>query len=217
MCARPPLRAVREPFSNGKEHWYATGTTMGHVGVWDSSWGWASWVWALGMPMTLVQPTVFQAAGPSVEAIQSSVDAFRAALGDPNNANDPGPLASGRREINWDGGGGIDTTTARSRRSTCSWTAAAASSPPRGRAFRRLPQRAGPRAALQSSSTIRPTQTSSAPSARCACSPRSAATSLRRCSSYPAPMGLQPATVSGFGAVFTDVDRPAGSHTRQIP
>jgi len=30
---------------------------------------------------------VFQAAGPTVEAIQGSVDQFRAALGDPNNAN----------------------------------------------------------------------------------------------------------------------------------
>ena len=65
----------------------------------------------LGMPMMLVQPTVFQAAGPSAESIQSSVDAFRAALGEPNNGNDPGPLPSGRREINWDGGGSDDTTT----------------------------------------------------------------------------------------------------------
>ena len=78
----------------------------------------------------------------------------------------------------------------RSRRSTCSWTAAAASSPPQGRAFRRLPHRAGPRGVLQGSSTIQRTQTSSAPSVSCACSPRSAATSPRRCSLYPAPMGL---------------------------
>jgi hypothetical protein len=33
------------------------------------------------------------------------VDAYRAALGDPNNGNNAGPLAAGRREINWDGGG----------------------------------------------------------------------------------------------------------------
>jgi hypothetical protein len=79
-------------------------------------------------------PIVFQAAGPTVEAIQSTVDAFRAALGDPNNLNNPGPLTSGRREINWDGGGNNDTTIPRSRRSTCSWTAVAPSSPPRGRA-----------------------------------------------------------------------------------
>ena len=57
-----------------------------------------------------VAPTVFQAAGPNVAAIQSSVDAFRAALGNPNNGN-AGPLMTGHREINWDGAGGVDTTT----------------------------------------------------------------------------------------------------------
>jgi hypothetical protein len=58
----------------------------------------------------LVPPIIFQAAGPTSESIQSTVDAYRAALGDPNNANNAGPLASGRREINWDGGGSTDTT-----------------------------------------------------------------------------------------------------------
>src|SRR5216117_3697126 len=57
-------------------------------------------------------PVVFQAAGESTESIQSSVDAFRAALGIPNNGNNPGPLKNGRREINWDGGNPnvMDTT-----------------------------------------------------------------------------------------------------------
>jgi hypothetical protein len=59
----------------------------------------------------LAEFQVFQAAGPSAAAIQSTVDAFRAALGELNNGNDPGPLAVGRREINWDGGGGNLTTT----------------------------------------------------------------------------------------------------------
>ena len=59
----------------------------------------------------LTPPTVFQAAGPTKDSIQGMVNAFRAALGEPNNANAPGPLSSGRREINWDGGG-VDTTTA---------------------------------------------------------------------------------------------------------
>jgi hypothetical protein len=38
----------------------------------------------------LVPLTVFQAAGPKIESIQSSLDAFCAPLGEPNNANDPG-------------------------------------------------------------------------------------------------------------------------------
>jgi len=59
-----------------------------------------------------VAPAVFQAAGPTAASIQSTVDAYRAALGNVNNGNNPGPLASGRREINWDGGNPaiMDTT-----------------------------------------------------------------------------------------------------------
>src|SRR6266567_2600187 len=59
-----------------------------------------------------VPPIVFQAAGPTITSIQGSVDGFRAALGAPNNANAAGPLAGGRREINWDGGGSTATATA---------------------------------------------------------------------------------------------------------
>jgi hypothetical protein len=40
-----------------------------------------------------------------VASITDTVNAFRGALGNPNNANNPGPLDTGRREINWDGGG----------------------------------------------------------------------------------------------------------------
>src|SRR6266508_3116783 len=48
---------------------------------------------------------VFEGAGADAASIQPVVDAFRAALGNPNNGNNPGPLFTGRREINWDGGG----------------------------------------------------------------------------------------------------------------
>ena len=61
--------------------------------------------------MAQAAPIVFQAGGTSSPAsIQATVDAFRTALGDPNNGNAAGPLASGRREINWDGGGSTATT-----------------------------------------------------------------------------------------------------------
>jgi hypothetical protein len=51
-------------------------------------------------------PVLFSVGGSdSTASIQGTVDAFRAALGDPNNGNAAGPLPSGRREINWDGGG----------------------------------------------------------------------------------------------------------------
>jgi hypothetical protein len=58
-------------------------------------------------------PVAFSAAGPDQASIQATVDAFRAALGSPNNGNAPGPLAGGRREINWDGGGSTATAIAR--------------------------------------------------------------------------------------------------------
>jgi hypothetical protein len=52
-----------------------------------------------GNPKDFVAPAVFQAAGPKATdptaiSIQSAVDAFRAALGDPNNLNNAGPLAA---------------------------------------------------------------------------------------------------------------------------
>ena len=63
------------------------------------------------MPVA-ASPVVFDIGGTSAAAsIQSTVTAFQAALGNPNNGNAPGPLFSGHREINWDGGGGVSTNT----------------------------------------------------------------------------------------------------------
>jgi PEP-CTERM motif len=56
-------------------------------------------------------PITFSVGGDdNPSSIQATVDVFRAALGSPNNGNTPGPLAGGRREINWDGGGSTVTT-----------------------------------------------------------------------------------------------------------
>jgi len=57
-------------------------------------------------------PIVLQSAGPNVQSIQSTINAFRRKLGGDNNLNNAGPLDTGRREINWDGGGAADNTTA---------------------------------------------------------------------------------------------------------
>jgi hypothetical protein len=54
------------------------------------------------LPAATAHSVVFSAAGANAAAIQSTVDAFRAALG-PLNPNTPGSAGSGRREINWDG------------------------------------------------------------------------------------------------------------------
>jgi hypothetical protein len=63
-------------------------------------------------PKTFEPPAVFQAAGPTTASIQASLDAYRLALGGDNNGIAKGPLAGGRREINWDGGGSTATSLA---------------------------------------------------------------------------------------------------------
>lgn len=59
----------------------------------------------------LASAITLSAAGATIGSITPTVDAFRAAIGGLNNMNAAGPLTGGRREINWDGGGGVTTTT----------------------------------------------------------------------------------------------------------
>lgn len=58
---------------------------------------------------TFHPPIVYQASGPSHASVNGTIDEFRNVLGGVNNANGPGPLTEGRREINWDGGGAATT------------------------------------------------------------------------------------------------------------
>ena len=158
-----------------------------------------------------VPPTVFQAAGPNAAVIQGAVDAYRAALGNPNNGN-AGSLMTGHREINWDGAGGVDTSTTppanpfnvflNTRGSQFTTPGVGLSqAPPSGGAQ-------GGLAVLFNNPSY--------------------ATIFRPFSNFrlftpvgsnitdalffvPGSGGSIPATVSGFGAVFTDVDQPDGS------
>jgi hypothetical protein len=66
---------------------------------------------ALALPGATAAPIVFEAAGADTAAIQATVDAFRATLGDPNNGTAPGSQPAGRREIGWDGGGAAANAT----------------------------------------------------------------------------------------------------------
>ena len=131
----------------------------------------------------LVAPTVFQAAGPTNASIQGTVDAFRTALGIVNNANNPGPLASGRREINWDGGNPaiMDTTPPVNPFNGFLNT--------RGARFTTLASvfPRPPPLALKRCSRIRRTAKSSERSVRRGCSPPWAATLPTRSSSSLAP------------------------------
>src|SRR5262245_44107799 len=54
----------------------------------------------LAVPTGATAFTIFSDSGANAAAITGTVDAFRAALGDPNNGN-AGPQGTGRREINW--------------------------------------------------------------------------------------------------------------------
>jgi hypothetical protein len=157
-----------------------------------------------------VAPTVFQAAGPSAASIQSTVDQFRAALGATNNANNPGPLASGRREINWDGGSPTNATTSLSGTPLTTFlNTRGANITTRGSGFVQAPP----------SGLADTFGNSSYATIFHAFSP------LRLFSpigsnvtevdfSVPGSNGNTPATSTGFGVVFTDVDSPDGSTPR---
>jgi hypothetical protein len=180
----------------------------------------------------LVTPQVFQAAGPApkdadgktiTEAIQSTVDAFRAALGNPNNGNAAGPLATGRREINWDGGGNNDMTqplppvtpfdvffNTRGGRFTTP-----------GTGLTQAPPEGGPQGGLAGLfnnptygdifSTFSPLRLFTPVDSNIT----EAVFFVPSGTVTPPPTTLPPATVRGFGAVFTDVDQPDGIGPRQ--
>jgi hypothetical protein len=153
-----------------------------------------------------VPPAVFQAAGPTASSIQSTVDEFRAALGDPNNGNNPGPLQMGRREINWDGGGNNFATTppvtpfdvflnTRGGRFTTPGVGLS-QAPPSGLATLFNNPTYG-----SIFSTFSPFRLFTPVGSNI----------TEALFFLPGTNGTVPATVSGFGAVFTDVDQPDGS------
>jgi hypothetical protein len=158
-----------------------------------------------------VAPAVFQAAGPNVASIQSSVDAFRAALGNPNNGN-AGPLDTGHREINWDGAGGVDTTTTVpvTPFNVFLNTRGSQFTTP-GLGFTQAPASGGPQGGLA--------VLFDNPSYALIFQPFSNMRLFTPVGSnitealffQPGSNGTVQATVTGFGAVFTDVDQPDGS------
>jgi hypothetical protein len=168
--------------------------------------------------------SVFQAAGPNAAAIQGTVDAYRAALGDPNNPNGAAPLPIGRREINWDGGGSDVTTAPVTPFDTFTNSRGGRFTTP-GIGLSQAPPEGGPQGGLAgpllfnnpSYGDIFQTFSSPrlftpvgsritdgeffVPGANPSCGPPS-------CPDVPL---VAPAAVRGFGAVFTDVDKPGGN------
>ena len=155
-------------------------------------------------PTPFVPPSVFQAAGPTADSIQGAVDEFRAALGGIDNLNGAGQV-SGRREINWDGGGAATNTT-------------------------------GPETPFETFLNTRGARFTTKGAGLSQATPAGLATLFKN-TSYetifstfspqrlftpvgsnitealffvPGTAGATPATVIGFGAVFTDVDESDG-------
>lgn len=151
-----------------------------------------------------IAPTVFQAAGPTISSIQGSVDQFRAALGATNNGITPGPLPSGRREINWDGGGSSATAIASTPFADFLVTRGALFTT-RGTGFVQAPL-SGLASTFGNSSYETIFQTFS--QSRLFSPIGSNVTDTQ----FFVPGGGNiPAATTGFGAVLTDVDQPDGS------
>ena len=166
---------------------------------------------ALVGPAAHAQPAVFQAAGPTAESIQGAVDEFRAALGEPDNANNPGPLATGRREINWDGGGNNDTTTAPVTPFNVFLNTRGGQFTTRGRGLSQAPPSGGPQGGL-----ARLLHNATYGTIFSTFSPLRLFTPVDSNITeafffIPGTNGSTPALVRGFGAVFTDIDLPDGS------
>jgi hypothetical protein len=152
-------------------------------------------------------PTVFQAAGPSASSIQSTVDQFRAALGVINNANNPGPLTSGHREINWDGGSPTNAaTTLTGTPLTTFLNTRGANITTRGSGFVQAP----PSGLADTFGNSSYATIFHAFSPLRLFSPIGSNVTVVEFS-VPGSNGNTPATSTGFGVVFTDVDSPDGS------
>jgi hypothetical protein len=151
-------------------------------------------------------PILFSVGGDHTNAsIQGTVDAFRAGLGDPNNANNPGPLPSGRREINWDGGGSQDTAISPSPLTVFLDIRGALFNTP-GTGFIQAPLGGF---GSEFNNTYPSTFSFFSPSRLF--SP--IGSNLTDVTFFiPGTNGAVAATVSGFGAVFTDVDLLGSSH-----
>ena len=132
--------------------------------------------------------------------IQSTVDGFRTALGDPNNGNNPGPLTTGRREINWDGGGATTATSNTSPLTTFTNTRGSTMTTA-GTGFLQTPL-SDP--ALTGINPSYATTFSTFSPSRIFTPTGSNVTDITF--SVPGTNGATPATVAGFGAVFSDVD-----------
>src|SRR4030095_17229688 len=154
-------------------------------------------------------PAVFQAAGPDAASIQSTVDAFRAALGNPSNGN-LGPQPGGHREINWDGAPPTNATTNPVTPFNTFLNTRGAQFTTPGIGLSQAPPSGGPQGGLAvlfnnpTYGTIFSTFSLSRLFTPVGSNITEALFFV------PGTNGTSPATDSGFRAVFTDIDQPDG-------
>ncbi|MGI8566537.1 MAG: PEP-CTERM sorting domain-containing protein [Pyrinomonadaceae bacterium] len=139
--------------------------------------------------------------GADAAAIQGTVDQFRTDLGNPNNGNVPGPLAGGRREINWDGAPGTNTAAPAGTPFNGFQNIRGASFTTPGTGFLQTPINA------PEFTAINPTYSAVFETF----SPLRIFTPLGSnildvTFSIPGTNGATPALVAGFGSIFSDVD-----------
>lgn len=149
-----------------------------------------------------ISAQVFQAVGPNAGSIQGAVDQFRLALG-ANNGNGAAQ-PSGRREINWDGGGSTATS-------------------PGGTPFDVFLNTRGGRFTTPGTGFV---QVPAADAANFFANPSYAGeftpfspvrlfspvgSNVTEAEFFVPGGGLIPATTNAFGVVFTDIDLPDGS------
>jgi hypothetical protein len=159
-----------------------------------------------------VPPAVFQAAGPNIASITGTVNDFRAALGDPVNNNILNEVETGgRREINWDGNPTTDATTPPVNPFNTFLNTRGAQFTTPGLGLSQAPPSGGPQGGL-ATLFANPTyatafHTFSAPRLFTPVGSNITDTFFF----VPGTNGGTRATVTGFGAIFTDIDRPDGS------
>jgi len=155
-------------------------------------------------------PTFTRIEGAAADAagLQPTVDLYRTLLGDPNNGSTPGSQPAGRREINWDGTPDAQSAPNALPRDFFNTTV------PRGVVFSSA---AGNKFQV-SANAVNPTHTpvrfgnlnAQYPNIFGTFSPQRLFTPVgtnQMSIKFFSPGTTKPATVKGFGAVFTDVDK----------
>ncbi len=152
--------------------------------------------------------TRIEGAANDAAGLQPTVDAYRALLGEPNNGSTPGSQPAGRREINWDGTPDAQSAPNLLPRDFFNTTVT------RGAVF----SSSAANRFQVSADSDNPTHTpqrfgninSQYPSIFGTFSPQRLFTPIgtnRMSVRFFEPGTTRPATVKGFGAVFTDVDK----------